>query len=84
MTPDKDKGLYAKYSVYRNDRKDAPGEKHDSCMYFVLDLTHDPYAIAAIAAYGMECAEEYPKLARDLALAAVEALASQMKAAFAT
>ena len=59
-------GLYDKYLVQRRDASDLPGEKHEGCRYFVLDLTHDPFAIPAIRAYVAACAEEYPKLAEDL------------------
>ena len=44
----------------------APGGKHEGCDYFVLDLTHDPFAIAGIIAYADACASEYPALAADL------------------
>ena len=64
---DKTRGLYGKFNVRRNDGTDAPGGKHDGCDYFVLDLTHDPFALPAIRAYVMACRKEYPLLARDLA-----------------
>lgn len=35
------RGLHNKFTVTRNDGKDAEGEKHEGCEYFVLDLTHD-------------------------------------------
>lgn len=63
---DRNKGLYNKFKVERTDGKSAPGEKHHGCEYFVLDLTHDPYALAAIRAYAEECRKEYPFLADDL------------------
>ncbi len=63
---DKAQGLYNKFRVERTDGKSAPGERHDGCEYFVLDLTHDPYAIPAIEAYIDACAGEYPLLASDL------------------
>lgn len=63
---DKTKGLVNKFTVTRNDGKSAPGEKHEDCDYFVLDLTHDPHAIQAIAAYAQSCRAEYPLLASDL------------------
>lgn len=59
-------GLYRKYIVNRSDRRDAPGEKHWECDYFVLDWNHDPHALAAIRAYIDSCASEYPRLAKDL------------------
>lgn len=41
-------GLYRKFIVTRTDGKSAPGQKHDGCDYFVLDLTHDPHAAPAL------------------------------------
>jgi hypothetical protein len=63
---DPERGLYEKYRVQRTDGSDAPGEKHDGCEYFVLDLTHDDFAIPAIQAYAMACADKYPSLSEDL------------------
>lgn len=63
---DPTRGLYRKFEVKRTDGTDAPGGKHDGCRYFVLDLTHDPHAYAAIYAYAESCEEEYPLLAADL------------------
>lgn len=65
---DKTRGIYNKFLVRRRDGKDAPGEKHDGCEYFVLDLTHDRHATAALAAYADSCRDEYPLLAKDLDL----------------
>lgn len=59
-------GIFEKFKVKRNDGRDAPGEKHDGCAYFVLDLRHDPYAWPALDAYAKACASEYPQLAADL------------------
>lgn len=59
-------GLYTKFTVVRNDGSSEPGAKHDGCEYFVLDLTHDPFATDAIRAYANACELEYPALARDL------------------
>lgn len=59
-------GLYNKFTVERTDGKSAAGEKHDACEYFVLDLTHDPFAGPALEAYATACESEYPLLARDL------------------
>ena len=61
-------GLYNKFTVTRTDGKSEPGEKHDGCDYFVLDLTHDPHAIPALVAYAASCETDYPLLARDLIL----------------
>jgi hypothetical protein len=63
---DRTRGLYGKFRVERTDGSSAPGEKHAGCDYFTLDLTHDPFAAPAIAAYADACAAEYPSLARDL------------------
>ena len=63
----KSTGVYNKFTVYRNDGKSAPGEKHDGCRYFVLDVTHDPHARAALLAYAESCEAEYPVLSKDVA-----------------
>jgi len=63
---DKTRGLYMKYRVERVDGRHKFGEKHNGCDYFVLDLTHDPYAKAALGAYAAACSLEYPELAKDL------------------
>lgn len=63
---DKTKGLYNKFRVERMDGSSQPGGKHDGCEYFVLDLTHDPHAKAALLAYAESCKAEYPLLSQDL------------------
>lgn len=63
---DKTRGLYGKFTVTRNDGSSEPGEKHHGCDYFVLDLTHDPHALPALAAYIRSCEKEYGLLAFDL------------------
>lgn len=63
---DPTRGVYEKFRVERTDGKSAPGQKHDGCDYFVLDLTHDKFADAALRAYAEACRAEYPDLARDL------------------
>ena len=65
-TPKTERGLYNKYTVKRTDGTDEPGGKHHGCEYFVLDLTHDPFALFAIDAYAKACEQEYPYLAIDL------------------
>jgi len=68
-TPPIDKhatGLHRKFIVTRTDGKSAPGQKHDGCDYFVLDLTHDPHAAPALRAYADSCRADYPLLAADL------------------
>lgn len=62
----KDKGVYQKFTVTRNDGKSEEGEKHHSCRYFVIDLDHDRHARPALNAYADCCAEQYPALAKDL------------------
>ncbi len=59
-------GLHRKYEVARTDGRDRPGEKHEGCTYFVLDLNHDPHALVALAAYAESCRPNFPSLARDL------------------
>jgi hypothetical protein len=66
MINKKNLGLYEKFVVTRTDNKHLPGEKHEHCKYFVLDLNHDKHAPAAIAAYAESCKDEYPALATDL------------------
>lgn len=63
---DRERGLYAKYRVERTDGSSAPGGKHERCEYFVLDVTHDPFAVDALKAYSNACLEDYPNLALDL------------------
>ena len=63
---DKTKGLIGKFNVTRTDGKSEPGEKHENCRYFVLDLDHDPFAIEALKTYALMCKKEYPLLATDL------------------
>lgn len=63
---DKTRGLYEKFTVTRNDGTSEPGGKHEGCEYFVLDLTHDKHARAALMKYAESCHGEYPLLANDL------------------
>jgi hypothetical protein len=66
---DKKKGIYCKFNVTRCDGRSDPGEKHDGCDYFVLDLVHDKHAIPAIEAYAKSCkADGYEQLSKDLEL----------------
>jgi hypothetical protein len=60
------RGLYNKFNVTRTDGSSEPGGKHNGCEYFVLDLTHDPFAVDALRAYAVACQHEYPLLADDL------------------
>lgn len=61
-----EQGLYRKFDVRRLDGSDEPGGKHYGCEYFVLDLTHDPHAPAALRAYAQACAHTHPPLSADL------------------
>jgi hypothetical protein len=63
---DPTRGIYEKFTVRRNDRTDEIGGKHYGCEYFVLDLTHDPHAKAALRAYADSCESDYSLLAADL------------------
>jgi len=56
------RGFYKKYEVRRIDFK--PG-REDS-QYFVLDVTHDPYAIPALQAYRDALPEDWHALRNDL------------------
>jgi len=67
MPDDRDRGLYGKFfPPERADGEHKPGGKHDGCDYFILDLTHDEFAIPSIQAYALACAQSYPKLSVDL------------------
>ena len=64
---DRTRGLYNKFKgIERTDGQSAPGQKHHGCEYFVLDVTHDPFARSALSAYSRACRKEYPLLANDL------------------
>jgi hypothetical protein len=68
------RGWYRKYVVARTDGKDGPGQKHDGCKLFVLDLTHDTFACYAAIEYARQCEKDYPNLATDLRVAANKTL----------
>lgn len=63
---DRTKGLTDKFIVHRTDGQSRFGMKHSCCDYFVLDLTHDEFAMDALNAYASACAGAYPLLAADL------------------
>lgn len=63
---DNDRGLYRKYEIRRTDGSSEPGGKHACCRYFVLDLTHDPFAMPALRAYAKACSNSHPYLAKEL------------------
>lgn len=64
--PAEQQGLFRKFHVRRVDGSDEPGGKHFGCNYFVLDLTHDQHAPAAMRAYAQSCQETHPELAQDI------------------
>ncbi|MDN7763029.1 MULTISPECIES: hypothetical protein [Burkholderia cepacia complex] len=61
-----EQGLYRKFDVRRVDGSSQPGGKHCDCEYFVLDMTHDRHARAALQAYAATCAATHPDLSADL------------------
>lgn len=63
---DRSTGLYEKFRVERTNGSSGPGGKHEHCEYFVLDLTHDEHAYAALTAYATSCADDFPQLSIDL------------------
>ena len=63
---DADIGVYKKFHVYRCDGSSAPGERHENCPVFVLDLVHDPHAVPALRAYAESCRRTHPQLAIDI------------------
>lgn len=60
---DRKRGFYEKYKVER--LGGTPG-KHDHCLFFVLDLDHDPYSVPALRGYATVCRPEFGPLARSL------------------
>ncbi|GAB4059091.1 hypothetical protein [Uliginosibacterium sediminicola] len=64
--PSELQGIFHKFIVRRADGSDAPGGKHCGCQYFVLDLDHDPHAVAAMRAYGTACSNTHPQLSREI------------------
>lgn len=64
--PQDPRGLIRKFIVERQDGQHRPGKKHADCEYFVLDMTHDEHARAAILAYADACEAKRPHLAADL------------------
>ena len=67
-----EQGVYRKFDVFRTDCRDMPGGDRQEAEYFVLDLTYDPHAKAALAAYAESVAATHPELARDLRAKLVE------------
>jgi hypothetical protein len=73
MFPERDRtkpaeaqGIFRKFVVKRTDGSDGPGGKHAGCEYFVLDITHDRHAPAALTAYAQSAMDTHPALAKDL------------------
>lgn len=64
--------LSAKFLVQRTDGRDAAGQPHYGCRYYVLDLDHDRFALEAIEAYALACREHYHMLSFDLQQRAYE------------
>lgn len=64
--PAKQQGVFRKFEVSRVDGSDHPGGKHHGCEYFVLDVTHDQHAKAALAAYAEACKETHHELSCDM------------------
>lgn len=73
-------GIFDKYTVERNDQQDGRCGKHHKCEYFILDLTHDLHALAALKAYAKSCEDEKPRLAEDLRAKVAELHARQRSA----
>lgn len=63
---DTTRGIYRKFEITRTDGSSGPGGKHQNCAYFVLDLEHDEFAIAALRAYAKACRKSHPLLADDI------------------
>ena len=60
---DRERGLYAKYVVFRN-RGFRNERVTEPC--FVLKYSSDPHAVAALQAYAESCAGDFPELSKDL------------------
>lgn len=65
-TPAELQGMLNKFIVRRCDGADKYGQKHHDCDYFVLDVTHDQHAKAALRAYAMACRRTHPFLSADM------------------
>lgn len=66
MGDDPNRGLYAKFKVERMDGTSAPGQKHENCQAFVIDIQHDEFAPWVLMYYAGICEMKYPVLALDL------------------
>lgn len=61
---DNKQGLHDQFRVERTDGRDRPGGDREGAAYFVLDLTHDPHAVAAAVFYAYSVGNQ--QLADDL------------------
>lgn len=61
-----EQGIFRKFDVRRADGSSAPGGKHHSCRYFVLDLDCDKYAPTAMRAYANACLATHPQLSAEI------------------
>lgn len=66
MNTKSNQGMIHKFRVTRVDGSSAYGQKHHNCRYFVLDLTHDQHAPAAMRAYSASCRATHPQLSADI------------------
>lgn len=64
--PDTEQGIYEKYRVYRTDGLDNAGGPRADDKYFVLNLTRDPHAKPAMAAYAASAKGTHPILSADM------------------
>lgn len=62
----KDGPIYEKFKVTRTDGRHKLGGKHVGCEYFVLDITHDPFALPSLWAYAIACVSTHPELSGSL------------------
>lgn len=60
--------VFNKFNVRRVDGRDRSGGDREDAKYFVLDVTHDPFARQALIAYANACEETHPQLAADIRL----------------
>ena len=66
LKDDTERGLYQKFKIERVDGSSEPDRRHYGCRYFVLDLDHDPHAVAALRTYAVACRRSHPHLSDDL------------------
>jgi folylpolyglutamate synthase/dihydropteroate synthase len=61
-----DDGVKDRFHVSRFDGRDEPGGDRADSSYIVLDVTHNPYAPYAVAAYAQAIRATHPLVAADL------------------